>query len=84
MHLQGFMRYLHKTIEQKEDVKLPQITPRVFRYTFCSEMEQAGMNVKALQYLMGHASPDVTLDVYAHVDYDSVEQSFLETVGSTQ
>lgn len=48
---------------------LPHITPHVFRHTFCTNMANAGMDVKALQYLMGHSKADVTLNVYTHVNY---------------
>lgn len=30
-------------------------------------MAMYGMNIQVLQYLMGHANGDVTLDVYDHV-----------------
>lgn len=41
-------------------------TPHTMRHTFCTDMANAGMNPKALQYLMGHASIKMTLDYYAH------------------
>ena len=33
-------------------------------------MVKSGMNPKTLQYLMGHSSIGVTLDVYVHVNFD--------------
>lgn len=57
---------------------LPKITPHIFRHTFCSRCIELGMNVKAVQYLMGHASSVVTMDIYSHVTYDSVEQAFMK------
>ena len=33
----------------------------------------AGMNPKALQYIMGHANITMTLDYYTHVDACSVK-----------
>ena len=30
-------------------------------------MARRGMNLKVLQYLMGHAHNDVTMDVYNHI-----------------
>ncbi|MCC8097870.1 MAG: site-specific integrase [Eubacterium sp.] len=47
-------------------VPLPKITPHICRHTFCSRMANAGMNPKALQYLMGHSDIKETLNVYAH------------------
>lgn len=31
-------------------------------------MDRAGINVKATQYVMGHAHSDVTMDVYNHLN----------------
>jgi integrase len=53
---------------------LPDITPHVFRHTFCTNMANSGMSVKSLQYLMGHSESSTTLDVYAHPDYDIAEK----------
>lgn len=36
-------------------------------HAFASCMAKQGMNVKVLQYLMGHAHSDVTMDVYNHI-----------------
>ena len=32
-----------------------------------ANMARQGMNIKVLQYLMGHAHSDVTMDVYNHI-----------------
>lgn len=38
-------------------------------------MANAGMDIKTLQYLMGHSDAGVTMNVYTHVSYDrAVEQ----------
>ena len=42
------------------------VTPHVLRHTFATRCFEAGMDVKEVQYLMGHASPDITLGVYTH------------------
>lgn len=34
-------------------------------------MQNAGMNPKALQYIMGHANIAMTLNYYAHATFDS-------------
>jgi integrase len=52
---------------------LPDITPHVFRHTFCSNMANSGMSIKSLQYLMGHSESSITLDVYAHSEYSVAE-----------
>lgn len=49
---------------------LPHITPHVARHTFATRMAQSGMDVKALQYLLGHSDAGVTMNVYTHTSYD--------------
>jgi integrase len=47
--------------------KLQAITLHECRHTFASLMIAAGVNPKALQTFMGHASITVTLDLYGHL-----------------
>lgn len=44
------------------------MTPHSLRHTFCTKMANAGMNPKALQYVMGHADIKLTMGYYAHTD----------------
>ena len=41
--------------------------PHIMRHTACTRMAEKRMDVKVLQYIMGHAHIDVTMDVYNHV-----------------
>ena len=36
-------------------------------------MAHAGMDIKSLQYLMGHSDAGVTMNVYTHATYDHAE-----------
>jgi len=47
------------------------MTPHTLRHTFCTKLANAGMNPKALQYVMGHSSINMTLDYYAHATFAS-------------
>lgn len=76
MHLENYMRNMYKKYVKLYGHTLPSITPHVLRHTFCTNMQRAGIDVKSLQYLMGHSNVSVTLDVYTHSDYESVEQAF--------
>jgi integrase len=42
------------------------VTPHVLRHTYATRCFEAGMDIKEVQRLMGHASADVTLEVYTH------------------
>ena len=54
-------------------VQMPNITPHVYRHTYCSNMAKSGMNSKTLQYLMGHSDIGVTMNVYTHVGLEDAE-----------
>lgn len=41
--------------------------PHVMRHTACTRMAECRMDVKVLQYIMGHAHIDVTMEVYNHI-----------------
>lgn len=82
MHLENYMREMQKKYIAKHGRTLPSVTPHVLRHTFCTNLQQTGIDVKSLQYLMGHSSASVTLDVYSHVDYDAVEKAFDRAVAS--
>ena len=76
MHLQNYMRNMQKKYEKIHGKTFPHVTPHVLRHTFCTNMQRAGIDVKSLQYLMGHSTVSVTLDVYSHTNYDAVKESF--------
>ena len=61
--------------------QLPHITPHVLRHTFCTNMCAAGMNVKILQYVMGHADSTTTLNVYTHARFEDVQDEFKRVIG---
>ena len=46
----------------------------ILRHTFCTNMIRCGMNVKEVQYLMGHKKTTTTLNVYSHVDEQSIAE----------
>ena len=51
--------------EHSED-KIPHLSAHVLRHTGCTLFASAGMELKVLQDLMGHADAQVTLNVYNH------------------
>ena len=71
LHIENEMRWAMKKYKKLyPDRPLPHITPHVFRHTFCTNMANAGMDIKTLQYVMGHSDVGVTLNVYTHASYD--------------
>ena len=53
--------------ERRTPALLPKISSHSLRHTACTNMAKHGMNIKILQYIMGHAHSDVTMDVYNHI-----------------
>lgn len=45
----------------------PSISAHTMRHTFCTRMAENGMDIKVLQYLMGHANINITMQVYNHI-----------------
>lgn len=82
MHLENYMRGMQKKMERIYGKSFPRVTPHVLRHTFCTNMQRAGIDVKSLQYLMGHSNVSVTLDVYTHVDFHAVQEAFGKAVSN--
>lgn len=73
LHVENEMRWAMKKYKKLHpDRPLPNITPHVLRHTFCTNYANAGMDIKDLQYLMGHSDAGVTLNVYTHANYAHV------------
>ena len=65
-------RGLVKKYNKSHEEALPKVTtPHTLRHTFCTNLANAGMNPKALQYIMGHSNINMTLNYYAHATSDS-------------
>ena len=73
------MRGVQGKFEKAYSKPVSRITPHVLRHTFCTNVQQ---DVKSLQYLMGHSNASVTLDVYTHSSFESVEKAFEQIVGN--
>lgn len=59
---------------KSHDEPLPKITPHSLRHTFCTRLAKKNMNPKNLQYIMGHASITITLDLYAYASEDGANR----------
>ena len=82
MHLEHVMKRIVDRYNDAHEDKLPSITPHVLRHTFCTEMANSGIDLKSLQYLMGHSDAGVTLNVYTHASYEAAENAMRKAVGS--
>ena len=68
----NMFRGLAKKYNKNHEEALPKVmTPHTLRHTFCTNLANAGMNPKALQYIMGHSNITMTLNYYAHATFAS-------------
>ena len=67
VNYESMFRGLVRKYNKMQKVALPKVmTPHTLRHTFCTTLANAGMNPKALQYIMGHSNINMTLNYYAH------------------
>lgn len=74
LHWEKYMEHILDKYNSIYKIQMPTVTPHVCRHTFCSIMARSGMNLKTLQYIMGHADISVTLNTYTHLKYEDVEK----------
>lgn len=43
------------------------VTPHLLRHTYITRLIMAGVNIKTVQYLAGHANVQITLNIYTHL-----------------
>lgn len=51
-------------------VTLPRFSNHSLRHTFTTRMCEAGVNIKAMQDILGHADAETTMDIYAEATKD--------------
>ena len=73
VNYEAVFRKLVDKYNSKHEEPLPKITPHVMRHTFCTRLANAGMNPKALQYVMGHSNITITLNRYTHASLETVK-----------
>ena len=50
------------------------VTPHLLRHTYITNLIHAGVDPKTVQYLAGHDSSKITMDIYAKVKYNKPEE----------
>ncbi|MGN0668637.1 MAG: site-specific integrase [Angelakisella sp.] len=67
---------LKKYNSNNPDHLIQKLSPHVLRHTFCTNMLNAGLNIKSLQYIMGHSTANITLNVYSHSSSKTAVEHF--------
>lgn len=73
MSKSSFNKFWKSIIKKLQEVAKPEplksdITPHMFRHTYATSLYYAGVDIKTAQYLLGHSSIQMTLDVYTHLE----------------
>ena len=71
-------RVVIRSFNQAHPKRPLNISLHTLRHTFCTNLISRGADIKMVQYLMGHASVDMTLDIYTHIDYPYIQNKMKE------
>ncbi len=69
------MRAFMQRYNEQTDIPIERCTPHVLRHTYCTRCIAAKMDIKSVQYLMGHADASTTLNIYADTVFDRVVEN---------
>lgn len=67
------LRESHRSADRRKNVKTealiknPTVTPHQLRHAYATMCFELGIEPKDAQYLLGHSSIDVTMDIYTHI-----------------
>lgn len=62
--------------EAREPLIIPNFTCHHMRHTFCTRLCESETNVKVIQDVMGHASIETTMNIYAEVTNQKKQEAF--------
>ena len=67
---------LNAAKEKREPVLLPEFSCHHLRHTFATRLCETETNLKVIQSVMGHASIETTMDIYADATDEKKQESF--------
>ena len=76
-----FLEYRKLWKSLSSHIELYGMTAINFRTTFCTMMVASGVDIKTAQALMGHATPEMTLKIYAKQEESRIPDA-IEKVSS--
>ena len=74
LHWEKYIQHARGKYNKEHLLQLHFITPYICRHSYCTNMENSGMNPKTLQYLMGYLDVSVALNIYTHTGYDDAKK----------
>lgn len=73
-------RKVMERYNKQADIKIERCTPHVLRHTFCTKCIAQKMDVKTVQYLMGHSDASITLNIYADEVSENIQRDMTKLV----
>ena len=74
-NIRGAIRYLVDKINRENpELNFKPLTPHGLRHTFATKAIARGMRPKTLQKLLGHNSLQMTMDLYCHVEHNTLKE----------
>lgn len=73
LNVASFDYELKKAVEKYNETaeyEIESISAHILRHTGCTRDAEDGMDIKVLQYLMGHSNTQITNNFYNHVNED--------------
>ncbi len=70
----SFLSNIEKAYNKANEEALPHLSAHVLRHTGCTLLASKGMDVKALQDIMGHSDAQITMNVYNHCSTERTEK----------
>lgn len=66
----------HLTKGGRNSVLLPKFSCHALRHTFTTRLVEAGVNIKVVQNVLGHADFSTTMDIYTDVTKELKQREF--------
>lgn len=67
------MTAMNRMADELEITRICGLTPHIFRHNFACILSDANVKMEERQYLLGHSSIDVTIDIYTHIDENNLD-----------
>lgn len=65
---------LERKYKKETGNDITHLTPHVFRHTYCSRLIEKNIPPKIVQYIMGHSDITTTMDIYAHLEQQTIRE----------
>lgn len=79
--------YFMKTVRDAYNRQYPDepiyLSAHVLRHTFCTNLINAGVNIKHVQYLMGHKNIETSLNIYTHSHHNDIMDQITQSLNDS-